>query len=222
MSDAESPDQQVRVDWLRRVFPRLGEPLLSNAARRLELVHVPAGTVLMRQGDVADGIFIVTRGSVSVVRPGRAGGATVVATLGPGQVFGEMATLAGVPRNATVSATTELEALKLDLEEVRRIITAAPGAARSASGNGDGSGALPGSIHTDWAHVVRSACHALVASRHAVKSIDVLGRPTVDDGPATLLQLTDLARRAASEYGVQVRVSHVGHRPVLHLTAAAD
>jgi hypothetical protein len=56
-----------------------------------------------------------------------------------------------------------------------------------------------------------------VASHRAVHSIDVLGRPIRDDDPGNLLRLTELARQTASEYGIEVRVSQIGQRPVLHL-----
>jgi hypothetical protein len=68
-----------------------------------------------------------------------------------------------------------------------------------------------------WPRTIRSACHALVASHRVVHSIDVLGRPIKDDDPGNLLRLTELAQQTASEYGIEVRVSQIGQRPVLHL-----
>jgi hypothetical protein len=68
-----------------------------------------------------------------------------------------------------------------------------------------------------WLRTIRSACHALVASHRVVHSVDVLGRPIRDDDPGKLLRLTELAQQTASEYGVEVRVTQIGQRPVLHL-----
>src|SRR5262249_10532528 len=159
--------------------------------------RLSAGAVVVRQGDESDGIYIVIRGDVTVEREAGAGRAVTVATLGPGQVFGEMASLTGAPRTATVSARTDLEILKLDHDGLCQIMASGAIRDRASLEHGHEPEPLPGNVQNDWTKAVRSACHALVASHHAVKSIDVLGRPTADDGPATLLQLTDLARRTA-------------------------
>jgi CRP-like cAMP-binding protein len=216
------PDLDRRGEWLRRVFPNLREPLLSETARRLQFVRVAAGTAVIRQGEMADAVYIIVKGRASVVREDRTGTQAMAATLGPGQFFGEMALLAGEDRNASVYAATDLDVLRLDADGVRRVVDGDLGSTRSTRIDGDSDPvALPPLAHHDtWVRNVRSACHALVASHHAVRSIDLLGQPIEDEGPATLLQLTDLARRTASEYGIEVSVSQVGGRPVLHLSTS--
>lgn len=220
MSDeSEPPDQRSRREWLRRAFPNLREPLLSETVGRLQFIHVPAGSAVVRQGDDADALYIIVSGQVSVLRMDGQAGQVAIATLGPGQFFGEMALLAGESRSASVYAETDLKALRLDREGFRRIVEKDSGPARSST-IADRQAAAPASParqQDPWLRTVRSACHALVASHHAVHSIDVLGRPVEDDGPSTLLRLAELARRTASEYGVEVRVSQVGERPLLHL-----
>jgi aquaporin Z len=60
-----------------------------------------AGDVLVREGEPGDAAFVIEAGRATVRR-----GETVLATLGPGDWFGEMSVLLGEPRTATVVAAT--------------------------------------------------------------------------------------------------------------------
>jgi NTE family protein len=63
-----------------------------------------AGEVILRWSESGDRLYIVESGQVRVVVPQNSGAETVIAELGPGQVFGEMAMLTGQPRTANVRA----------------------------------------------------------------------------------------------------------------------
>ena len=93
------------VDLLRRVpmLRTLPLPAVERLARGLEPVDVAAGGVVIRQGDVGDRYYVVESGDVEVVGNGR-----VVATLGPGEGFGEIALLRRTPRTATVVARSDV------------------------------------------------------------------------------------------------------------------
>jgi MFS family permease len=84
-------------------------PAIEQLARSLEPLEVPVGATVFAQGDVGDRYFVIESGEVKVVGDGR-----VVATLGPGQGFGEIALLHEVRRTATVRATlaSRLHALR--------------------------------------------------------------------------------------------------------------
>ena len=86
-------------------------PAVEQLARGLEPVDVPAGHLVFRQGDVGDHYFVIDSGEADVIGDGQ-----VVATLGPGEGFGEIALLRRIRRTATVRATTELrlKALRSD------------------------------------------------------------------------------------------------------------
>jgi CRP/FNR family transcriptional regulator, cyclic AMP receptor protein len=72
-------------------------------------IEVPAGTVLMKQGQVGREVFIVARGVADVAVDGR-----TIARVGPGEPLGEAAVLACAPRSATVTALMSMGVLVLD------------------------------------------------------------------------------------------------------------
>jgi CRP-like cAMP-binding protein len=102
------------LDLLRRIaiFEVLPEPILERLARALRPIHVEAGEVIIPEGAEGDLFYAIEEGKVVVSKEGRR-----VAELGPGDYFGEIALLRGVPRTATVTAQTDvkLQALERDV-----------------------------------------------------------------------------------------------------------
>ena len=86
-------------------------PAMEQLARGLEPVAVPAGHVVFKQGDFGDRYYVIESGEAEVIGDGH-----VVATLGHGEGFGEIALLRRIRRTATVRATSELrlQALRSD------------------------------------------------------------------------------------------------------------
>ncbi|GGG11516.1 hypothetical protein GCM10007304_26940 [Rhodococcoides trifolii] len=78
-------------------------PAIEQLARGLEPVVVPAGRTVFSQGEIGDRYFVIESGAAEVVGDGQ-----VVATLGPGDGFGEIALLRRTRRTATVLAREEL------------------------------------------------------------------------------------------------------------------
>ena len=97
MSDA-------KVDLIKSVslFSGMGRRELEQVAQLMDEVEVPAGKVLMRQGQTGNEMFVIARGRVSVERNGN-----VFAESGPGAAMGEMSLLSEGPRTATVTATED-------------------------------------------------------------------------------------------------------------------
>lgn len=81
------------------LFKGVGNDGLAALANVATEVSFPSGHVIVRQGEIGTGFFVVVDGSVRVIRDG-----TVLAHLGPGDFFGELSVLDGRPRNAMVSA----------------------------------------------------------------------------------------------------------------------
>ncbi|HEX7951296.1 MAG TPA: cyclic nucleotide-binding domain-containing protein [Candidatus Limnocylindrales bacterium] len=80
------------------IFSGMGRRELEQVAQLMDEVDVPAGKVLMRQGETGKEMFVVVQGRVSVERDGK-----VVAESGPGSAMGEIALLSEGPRTATVT-----------------------------------------------------------------------------------------------------------------------
>jgi CRP-like cAMP-binding protein len=76
-------------------------------ARRMRRLDFAAGEAIFHQGASGDSLYLVEHGEVGV-RVAVDGSSAEVATLGPGEVFGEMSLLTGAPRTATCTARTEV------------------------------------------------------------------------------------------------------------------
>jgi predicted MFS family arabinose efflux permease len=118
------------IGLLRNVgmFQPLPLPAIEHLARGLEPFHVPAGQAVFRQGDPADRFYVIDAGAAKVVGDNR-----LVATLGPGDGFGEIGLLRRVPRTATVRAATDLELQALTCNRFLPVVTGFPPSAREAS-----------------------------------------------------------------------------------------
>jgi CRP/FNR family transcriptional regulator, cyclic AMP receptor protein len=79
---------------------------LADAA---QIVRIPAGRIIFRQGDSARGCYLVLKGAVKVTIPASHGREMLLAVLGKGDLVGEMALLDGLPRSATVTALKACE-----------------------------------------------------------------------------------------------------------------
>jgi CRP/FNR family cyclic AMP-dependent transcriptional regulator len=93
------------------------------AERTIEVVFTD-GHVIARQGEVGTGFFLIASGSAHVIRDGR-----TVATLGPGDFFGELSVLDGRPRIAQVVAAGETTCLALATWDLEAVITEQPSVA---------------------------------------------------------------------------------------------
>ncbi len=107
------------------LFAALSRKELGLIARRGEDVSVKAGKVLCSEGEMGHQYFVILAGNANVTRRGRK-----IATLGPGAGFGELSLLARQPRNATVTAATDMELVVLGQREFAGLIDDVPGFAR--------------------------------------------------------------------------------------------
>jgi CRP/FNR family cyclic AMP-dependent transcriptional regulator len=94
---------------------------LERIADRTVEVAFTDGHVIARQGEVGTGFFMIARGGARVVRDGE-----TIATLGPGDFFGELSVLDGRPRVAQVIAEGETTCLALATWDLEAVITEHP------------------------------------------------------------------------------------------------
>lgn len=76
---------------------------LESLSRAFEAIEVASGSVVIREGEIGDSLFIVATGELDVlVATGDQD--VVVSDLGPGEAFGEISLIDKEPRSATVRA----------------------------------------------------------------------------------------------------------------------
>ena len=107
------------------MFRALSKRDLGLVARLAEDFKVPAGQVFVREGNRESEFYLIVDGTARVTR-----GRRTVAKLGPGDYFGELALLDPGPRNATVTAETDMEVLELGSREFGGLLDEVPGIAR--------------------------------------------------------------------------------------------
>ena len=116
------------VDLLRSVplFADLEEGELERFSHVAVPRSFPAGTRVFHEGDSSDACYIVSEGSFRVTREHSDGRAITLATLGPGEIFGELAMLDGDRRSASAESITDGTLLALPANDVRSLLARNP------------------------------------------------------------------------------------------------
>ena len=98
------------------VFASLDDDTLKGIATFATESSVPAGKQLVKEGDYAYEFMAIEEGEAYVIRGGEK-----VATLGPGDFFGEIAVLEKTLRTASVVATTPMRLVTLTHWDLKRV-----------------------------------------------------------------------------------------------------
>jgi MFS family permease len=101
------------------MFGPLSPITLDHLARVLDRVEVPAGEIIVREGDASDLFYVIDSGRVQVT----AADGQVLREEGPGDYFGEIGLLRDVPRTATITALEPTVLLALEREEFLDAVT---------------------------------------------------------------------------------------------------
>ncbi len=120
--------EQSAVELLRSVplFADLEEGELERFSQVAVPRSFPAGTRVFHEGDSSDACYIVSEGSFRVTREHSDGRAITLATLGPGEIFGELAMLDGDTRSASAESITDGTLLALPANDVRSLLARNP------------------------------------------------------------------------------------------------
>jgi CRP-like cAMP-binding protein len=118
---------QEEVDLLRKIpmFAKIEPAKLKLLAFTSERLSYSDGDVLFRQGDAGDAAFVIISGQAEI-SIGTEEGPLVVARLSDNDFVGEIAILCDVPRTATVTAVSNLEALCISKDLFFRMVKEFP------------------------------------------------------------------------------------------------
>ena len=103
------------------LFSELSKKELKNIAGLMTPIQVKKGRVLTEEGAPGREFMIIVEGLATVRRKGK-----VLAQLGPGDFFGELAVVAGMPRTATVTADTDMILETLNRREFSSLLDGSP------------------------------------------------------------------------------------------------
>lgn len=122
-------DADVARDALRRcvLFCRVADADLDACVESLRVRRFRRDETVFHQGDPGDALHVVVRGTVKIVLPTPGGGEpAILATLGPGTFFGELALLDAEPRSASAVALEPAETLVLGRAAFDHLLETAP------------------------------------------------------------------------------------------------
>ncbi len=120
----------MNIQDLRKspLFQGLTDDELQQLVDTAELLSLKAGEILIKQGDVGDAAYVITKGEFEIeIESGPS--KIKIDVRNPGDVVGEMALLSRSPRNATVLAKSDSEALRIHQEDFEDLLSTSSKAA---------------------------------------------------------------------------------------------
>ncbi|HEV8490575.1 MAG TPA: Crp/Fnr family transcriptional regulator [Candidatus Limnocylindrales bacterium] len=108
------------------LFAGLDRASLDSVGRGMRTRRFRRGEVIFHVGDPGDALFVVVSGAVKITLPSEAGDEAILATLRPGDFFGELALLDGAPRSASAAALEPTETLVLPRDRFRDLVAREP------------------------------------------------------------------------------------------------
>lgn len=108
-------------------FGGLDPAALERLAAGMRSRRFRRGEVIFHVGDPGDALFVIVSGEVKISLPSETGDEAILATLRPGDVFGELALLDGAPRSASAAALVPTETVILPREKFRELIATEAG-----------------------------------------------------------------------------------------------
>lgn len=127
MQDGRVPTSHEELLANIPLFESLTEEDLHALSKRLEEIDYTPGDVVFRQGDEGSALFIVVSGGVEISY-GQGKAKVTLASLFPGQYFGELSLFDGAPRSATATAVQPSRLIRLDREDLVDFVNKNPAA----------------------------------------------------------------------------------------------
>ncbi|MEU0497981.1 Crp/Fnr family transcriptional regulator [Mycobacterium sp. NPDC006124] len=96
------------------IFQGLTHDTIATLAAQLEPIHFPDGRTIFAEGDPGDRLYIIIDGKVKIGHTTPDGRESLLAIMGPADMFGELALFDPGPRTSTVTTLTDVEAVAAD------------------------------------------------------------------------------------------------------------
>ncbi len=107
-------------------FAGLDAAALDRVAAGTRLRRFRRGETIFHAGDPGDALYVIVSGGVKITLPSETGEEAILATLRPGEVFGELSLLDGAPRSATAAALEPTETVILQRDTFRQLLATEP------------------------------------------------------------------------------------------------
>ena len=107
-----------------RIFQGLGDWDIERIRAICSDRHIPADGIVFAEGTPSKSLFIVVEGEVGIVADDE--GEQVLATVGPGEVFGELALVDGLPRSAGATCIRDSHLLVIEASDFHQLMERRP------------------------------------------------------------------------------------------------
>jgi cAMP-dependent protein kinase regulator len=108
------------------LFSELEEPELQSLLGYLQVKNIPKGSLICREGEEGNSLFIIGHGEVAITKQMPGGKEVWIRNLREGDFFGEFGFFTDQKRHASVKAVTECEILQISRDELGKIVKAHP------------------------------------------------------------------------------------------------
>jgi MFS family permease len=117
-----------RIDVLQALglFAAASRPVLERLAGAAQEITVAPGTAVIREGELADALYVILDGEVAVTARGESGIDRFIRRMGANTYFGEIGLLEDVPRTATVTAVGDCRLLRIEGDDFVSAISESP------------------------------------------------------------------------------------------------
>jgi len=164
------------------LFSALAPEAVEALTASMSESRVERGVTIFREGEPGDRLFVIRSGKIKLGQTSSDGRETLLAVLGPGEMFGELSLFDPGPRTATATVVADAHVYELGHDQIVAWLEQFPGAAR---------------------HML----HAL--ARRLRRTNEALGDLVFSDVPGRVAKaLLDLSRRFGVEIPEGVRVNH--------------
>ncbi|MDX1695164.1 MAG: cyclic nucleotide-binding domain-containing protein [Ketobacteraceae bacterium] len=123
----DEEDDMSERDWMSQLlqsnlFSQVPPANIQQLFVTFESMSADAGELIIEQGEVGDLFYVIETGMAQVIRRSPRGEEEILATLGPGDFFGEEALISDAPRNASVRMTQNGNLMFLEKDQFGKLL----------------------------------------------------------------------------------------------------